>query len=69
MAVAMPTVIDTLIIISRLLWQAAEAGRLHPGRYVNTAQSRSNLFLSMADRMGVRGVERFGDSTGQLTNV
>jgi hypothetical protein len=26
----------------------------------------ANLFLSMADRLGVRGVERHGDSTGRL---
>ena len=29
----------------------------------------TNLFLSMADRMGVTGLERFGDSTGRLGNV
>jgi hypothetical protein len=28
-----------------------------------------NLFLSMLDRMGVTGVERFGDSTGRLAGV
>ena len=28
-----------------------------------------NLFLSMIDRMGVRGVERFGDSTGRLQGL
>jgi hypothetical protein len=29
----------------------------------------SNLFLSLADRMGVGGLERFGDSTGRLANI
>ena len=28
-----------------------------------------NLFLSMIDRMGARGVERFGDSTGRLEGL
>jgi hypothetical protein len=29
----------------------------------------SNLFLSMTDRMGIKGLERFGDSTGRLAEV
>jgi hypothetical protein len=29
----------------------------------------SNLFLTMADRMGVKNLERFGDSTQPLTVV
>lgn len=29
----------------------------------------SNLLLSMADRMGARGVERLGDSTGRVKTV
>jgi hypothetical protein len=28
-----------------------------------------NLFLSMIDRMGVRGVEQFGDSTGRAEGL
>jgi len=28
-----------------------------------------NLYMSMADRLGLRKLERFGDSTGQLSNV
>jgi len=38
-----------------------------PGRYVKAGGvPLSNLFLSMADRMGVQGVDRFGDSTGRF---
>lgn len=45
-------------------------GQLNPGRFVDHAsQPMSNLFLSLADQAGVRGVERFGDSTGLLTNI
>ena len=29
----------------------------------------SNLFLGMADRLGVQGLERFGDSTGKLDAI
>jgi hypothetical protein len=40
------------------------------GRHVkHGARPMSNLFLSMADRMGIRGLDRFGDSTGRLENV
>jgi len=45
-------------------------GTLTPGRFVtHGAKPASNLFLSMADRMGVEGLERFGDSTGRISNV
>jgi hypothetical protein len=45
-------------------------GSLAAGRYVqHGSQPMSNLFLSMADRMGVTGLDRFGDSTGRLANV
>ncbi|HYV37991.1 MAG TPA: DUF1552 domain-containing protein [Gemmataceae bacterium] len=48
----------------------AGGGTLTTGRYTRvTAQPMCNLFLSMIDRMGVRGVERFGDSTGRLTGL
>jgi len=48
----------------------AGGGTLEAGRYAKIGgQPMSNLFLSMADRMGVKGLERFGDSTGRLTNV
>lgn len=42
-------------------------GTLTPGRFVRfPSQPMANLFLSLADRMGVDGLERFGDSTGRL---
>jgi len=45
-------------------------GTLNTGRYVqNGSTPTTNLFLSMADRMGVQNLPRFGDSTGRLTNV
>ncbi len=45
-------------------------GTLTPGRFIkHGSKPTSNLFLSLADRMGVRGLERFGDSTGRLANV
>lgn len=45
-------------------------GTLTPGRFVHHgSQPTSNLFLSLADRMGVAGLERFGDSSGRLANV
>jgi hypothetical protein len=45
-------------------------GTLRTGRYVRfDSQPMCNLFLSMLDRTGVRGVERFGDSTGRLEGL
>jgi hypothetical protein len=45
-------------------------GALEGGRYVKAGgQPMSNLFLTMADRMGVKDLERFGDSTKALTAV
>ncbi len=45
-------------------------GLLTPGRYVkHEGKPMSNLFLSLADQVGVKGLERFGDSTGRLGNV
>jgi hypothetical protein len=42
-------------------------GTLTPGRYVkHSSTPMANLFLSMADRMGVPNLPRFGDSTGRL---
>lgn len=46
------------------------AGTLNSGRYVNAnSQPMANLFLSLADRMGVENVERFGDSTGRFSDI
>jgi hypothetical protein len=45
-------------------------GSVTPGRYVkHGSKPTTNLFLSMADRMGVQDIERFGDSTGRLENI
>ncbi|MGI8604211.1 MAG: DUF1552 domain-containing protein [Verrucomicrobiales bacterium] len=45
-------------------------GTLTPGRYIKHSPTpTSNLFLSIADRMGVTGLERFGDSTARLSDV
>ncbi|MDP3070315.1 MAG: DUF1552 domain-containing protein [Opitutaceae bacterium] len=45
-------------------------GLLTPGRYVkHEGKPMSNLFLSLADQVGVKALERFGDSTGRLGNV
>lgn len=53
-----------------LILAGAGGGTLSPGRYVQQgSQPASNLFLSLADRMGVPGLERFGDSTGRLSNI
>jgi hypothetical protein len=45
-------------------------GTLTPGRFVkHGGVPTTNLFLTMADRMGVQALERFGDSSGRLPNV
>jgi hypothetical protein len=45
-------------------------GTLTPGRYVATgATPACNLYLGMADRMGLNDLPRFGDSTGRLANI
>ena len=48
----------------------AGGGSLNPGRYVkHESRPMTNLFLSMADRLGMTGLENFGDSTGRLENL
>jgi hypothetical protein len=43
------------------------SGAFKTGRYVKAGSVPiTNLFLSMADAMGVKGVESHGDSTGRL---
>ncbi len=43
-------------------------GALGPANYVNhTSVPACNLFLSLTDRMGIQGLERFGDSTARLS--
>ncbi len=53
-----------------LILAGAGGGTITPGRYRRCgSQPASNLFLSLADRMGVTGLERFGDSTARLGEV
>jgi hypothetical protein len=48
----------------------AGGGSLTPGRYLKlSARPMSNLFLSLADRFGVPDLDRFGDSTGRVTEL
>jgi hypothetical protein len=45
-------------------------GGIKPGRYVKTNPAPlTNLFLTMADRMGAQGLEKHGDSTGRLEGI
>jgi hypothetical protein len=45
-------------------------GTLNPGRFVKSGGvPMSNLLLSMADRLGVKGMERHGDSTGRFEAI
>jgi hypothetical protein len=53
-----------------ILLAGGGGGSLKPGRYVKVGgKPTTNLFLSMADRMGVSGLERFGDSTGRVSAI
>ena len=53
-----------------ILLAGGGGGALTPGRFVkHGAKPATNLFLSLADRMGVQGLERFGDSSGRISNV
>lgn len=50
-----------------VLLAGSGGGGLNPGRLVKSGGvPMSNLLLSLADRMGVKGVERHGDSTGRF---
>lgn len=45
-------------------------GTLNPGRHLETpATPMCNLYLNMLDRMGVPSLDRFGDSTGRLSDI
>ena len=45
-------------------------GALTPGRFVKFGGvPMSNLFLSMADRLSIQGVDRLGDSTGRVEGI
>jgi hypothetical protein len=53
-----------------IILAGAGGGTLTTGRYVRfNSEPMCNLYLSMIDRMGVRAVERFGDSTGRLQGL
>jgi len=53
-----------------ILLAGAGGATLTPGRYVkHGSKPTTNLYLSMADRMGIQGLQRFGDSSGRLANV
>ena len=53
-----------------ILLAGSAGGQLAPGRYVKHDETpATNLFLSMADKVGLRGLERFGDSTGRLAGI
>ncbi|MES2570395.1 MAG: DUF1552 domain-containing protein [Verrucomicrobiota bacterium] len=50
-----------------IIMAGSGGGAFQGGRYLRTKPvPLTNLFLSMADRMGVQGVESHGDSTGRL---
>jgi hypothetical protein len=45
-------------------------GTLLPGRHVkHGSKPLTNLYLSMADRLGLGDLDRFGDSDGRLGDV
>ena len=53
-----------------LILAGAGGGALTPGRYVQHGGTpMCNLLMSLAEQAGVTDMERFGDSTGVLTNV
>ena len=53
-----------------ILLAGGGGGTLTPGRHVNLGNKpTTNLYLSMADRMGMTNLERFGDSTGRLSTI
>lgn len=53
-----------------IIMAGGAGGTMQPGRYISYgAKPITNLYLSMADRFGVKGLERFGDSTGRISDV
>lgn len=53
-----------------LILAGGGSGTLNSGRSVNAnSQPMANLFLSIADRMGVKNLERFGDSTSRFGDI
>jgi hypothetical protein len=48
----------------------AGGGTVTPGRFVkHGGKPLTNLYMSMAGRMGIKNLDRFGDSTGRLENI
>ena len=48
----------------------AGGGTLRPGRFAKfNSVPMSNMLLGLADRMGARGIERLGDSSGRLDSI
>jgi hypothetical protein len=59
------THVDLPIVVA-----GAGGGTLNPGRYVkHGSKPMTNLFLSMAERMGASDLKRFGDSDGKLADL
>jgi len=53
-----------------ILFAGAGGGGLKTGRYVKHGNKPvTNLFLGMAQALGVPQLDRFGDSTGRLTDI
>lgn len=53
-----------------ILLAGAGGGSLKPGRFVNHgSQPVTNMFLSLADRCGLKNLDQFGDSTGKLEDI
>jgi hypothetical protein len=53
-----------------IILAGAGGGALSTGRFVkHGGKPMSNLLLAMADRMGVKDLPRFGDSTGMVSDV
>jgi hypothetical protein len=49
---------------------AGGGGTITPGRFIqHRGVPMSKLLLSLADRMGTKGIERLGDSSGRLQAV
>jgi hypothetical protein len=53
-----------------VLLAGAGGGAFKGGRYLKVKPTPiTNLYLSMADRMGVQGLQSHGDSTGRLEDI
>src|SRR5262249_25157139 len=53
-----------------LLLAGAGGGTLKPGRYVkHGATPGTNLFVGLAHRLGLRKLQRFGDSTAAVEDI